>query len=92
MQEEIVFGVVHNSGISSKTGKEYDFRQVLIAVEANGVGSKGSGSGLMPKHRNITKEAYRKLDNCKAEFPLHCEVQYGFDGNDTLTVKDVKLS
>ncbi len=92
MQEELIFGVVHNSGTSSKTGKEYDFKQVLIAVEAKGVGAKGSGMGLMPKHRNIAKGAYEKLKALKADFPVRCEVQYGFDGNDRLTVKDVKLN
>ena len=92
MQEEIIFGVVHNSGISSKTGKEYDFKQVLVAVEAKGVGAKGSGTGLMPKHRNIAKGAYEKLEAHKADFPIRCEVQYGFDGNDRLIVKDIKLS
>ena len=91
MQNEIILGLVHNAGISSKSGKKYDFKQVLVAVDAKGVGENGEGIGLMSKNRNITDAAYSKLKTLKVNYPLDCKVLYGFDSLDRLEVKDVEV-
>ncbi|WP_088332796.1 hypothetical protein [Lacimicrobium sp. SS2-24] len=91
MQKETILGLVHNSGTSSKSGKQYDFKQVLVAVDAKGVGENSDGIGLMSKSRNITDLAYNKLKTLKIDYPIDCKVQYGFDGLDRLEVKDIEV-
>jgi hypothetical protein len=91
MQEEIIFGVIQNSGVSTKTGKAYDFLQALVGVAANGAGTKGKGYGLMQRKRNITKDAFEKLCKCGQDFPIQCEVQYSFDDKERLVIADVGI-
>lgn len=94
MTKRLIFGIQRNVGISRKTNKKYDFKQVLMDKKLTPYGKdkEAIAKGVKASAYSISDDAFKALLNDEINFPIFADVELVEDEYGKVALNRVELS